>query len=81
MKHNTTETRLAWTSHGETQRDLRRAIREMRGEQRRLRLGVTYENVTLGNNDESPNERGPPGLASLSHSTMIGLPRAALENA
>ncbi|GBP38440.1 hypothetical protein EVAR_23645_1 [Eumeta japonica] len=36
-----------------------------------LRLGVTYENVTLGNVTMSHRTR-----ACLSHSTMIGLPRA-----
>ncbi|GBO99865.1 hypothetical protein EVAR_74251_1 [Eumeta japonica] len=48
-----------------------------------LRLGVTYEKgVTLGNVTMSHRTRERPAecLASLSHSTMIGLPRAALEN-
>ncbi|GBP62525.1 hypothetical protein EVAR_44765_1 [Eumeta japonica] len=46
---------------------------------RRLRLGVTYEKgVTLGNVTMSHRTRERPAecLASLSHSTMIGLPRA-----
>ncbi|GBP44916.1 hypothetical protein EVAR_24831_1 [Eumeta japonica] len=45
----------------------------------RLRLGVTYEKgVTLGNVTMSHRTRERPAecLASLSHSTMIGLPRA-----
>ncbi|GBP11953.1 hypothetical protein EVAR_74570_1 [Eumeta japonica] len=45
----------------------------------RLRLGVTYEkSVTLGNVTMSHRTRERPAecLASLSHSTMIGLPRA-----
>ncbi|GBP15575.1 hypothetical protein EVAR_5278_1 [Eumeta japonica] len=49
----------------------------------RLRLGVTYEKgVTLGNVTMSHRTRERPAecLASLSHSTMIGLARAALEN-
>ncbi|GBP75147.1 hypothetical protein EVAR_42390_1 [Eumeta japonica] len=49
---------------------------------RMLRLGVTYEkSVTLGNVTMSHRTRERPAecLASLSHSTMIGLPRA-LEN-
>ncbi|GBP70827.1 hypothetical protein EVAR_54341_1 [Eumeta japonica] len=44
-----------------------------------LRLGVTYEkSVTLGNVTMSHRTRERPAecLASLSHSTMIGLPRA-----
>ncbi|GBP44834.1 Protein tipE [Eumeta japonica] len=44
-----------------------------------LRLGVTYEKgVTLGNVTMSHRTRERPAecLASLSHSTMIGLPRA-----
>ncbi|GBP95404.1 hypothetical protein EVAR_69933_1 [Eumeta japonica] len=47
----------------------------------RLRLGVTYEKgVTLGNVTMSHRTRGgPPNALRLSHSTMIGLPRA-LEN-
>ncbi|GBP55840.1 hypothetical protein EVAR_38437_1 [Eumeta japonica] len=41
---------------------------------RMLRLEVTLKKC---NDDESPNERGPPNaLSALSHSTMIGLPRA-----
>ncbi|GBP32724.1 hypothetical protein EVAR_18876_1 [Eumeta japonica] len=50
---------------------------------RALRLGVTYEkSVTLGNVTMSHRTRERPAecLASLSHSTMIGLPRAAREN-
>ncbi|GBP54656.1 hypothetical protein EVAR_35918_1 [Eumeta japonica] len=46
---------------------------------RSLRLGVTYEKgVTLGNVTMSHRTRERPAecLASLSHSTMIGLPRA-----
>ncbi|GBP12349.1 Solute carrier organic anion transporter family member 4A1 [Eumeta japonica] len=46
---------------------------------KRLRLGVTYEKgVTLGNVTMSHRTRERPAecLASLSHSTMIGLPRA-----
>ncbi|GBP18961.1 hypothetical protein EVAR_78429_1 [Eumeta japonica] len=46
---------------------------------RTLRLGVTYEKgVTLGNVTMSHRTRERPAecLASLSHSTMIGLPRA-----
>ncbi|GBP19746.1 hypothetical protein EVAR_8906_1 [Eumeta japonica] len=47
----------------------------------RLRLGVTLKSVTLGNVTMSHRtERGPPNALRLSHSTMIGLPRAALEN-
>ncbi|GBP73464.1 hypothetical protein EVAR_53892_1 [Eumeta japonica] len=45
----------------------------------KLRLGVTYEKgVTLGNVTMSHRTRERPAecLASLSHSTMIGLPRA-----
>ncbi|GBP39280.1 hypothetical protein EVAR_20507_1 [Eumeta japonica] len=47
-----------------------------------LRLGVTLKSVTLGNVTMSHRTRERPAecLASLSHSTMIGLPRAALEN-
>ncbi|GBP79140.1 hypothetical protein EVAR_100102_1 [Eumeta japonica] len=36
-----------------------------------LRLGVTYENVTLGNVTMSHRTRGPPNALRLSHSTMI----------
>ncbi|GBP68284.1 hypothetical protein EVAR_57610_1 [Eumeta japonica] len=49
------------------------------GYRNRLRLGVTYEkSVTLGNVTMSHRTRERPAecLASLSHSTMIGLPRA-----
>ncbi|GBP40732.1 hypothetical protein EVAR_26395_1 [Eumeta japonica] len=44
----------------------------------RLRLGVTLKSVTLGNVTMSHRTRESPPecLASLSHSTMIGLPRA-----
>ncbi|GBP71630.1 hypothetical protein EVAR_53113_1 [Eumeta japonica] len=47
-----------------------------------LRLGVTYEKgVTLGNVTMSHRTRERPAeCLALSHSTMIGLPRAALEN-
>ncbi|GBP69320.1 hypothetical protein EVAR_49607_1 [Eumeta japonica] len=56
---------------------------ELRNIKSTLRLGVTYEKgVTLGNVTMSHRTRERPAecLASLSHSTMIGLPRAALEN-
>ncbi|GBP49587.1 hypothetical protein EVAR_97884_1 [Eumeta japonica] len=45
--------------------------------ERGLRLGVTYEKgVTLGNVTMSHRQERPANhLASLSHSTMIGLPR------
>ncbi|GBP48837.1 hypothetical protein EVAR_8445_1 [Eumeta japonica] len=45
----------------------------------KLRLGVTLKSVTLGNVTMSHRTRERPAecLASLSHSTMIGLPRAA----
>ncbi|GBP55215.1 hypothetical protein EVAR_36798_1 [Eumeta japonica] len=42
--------------------------------------GSHFESVTLGNVTMSHRERGPPNALRLSHSTMIGLPRAALEN-
>ncbi|GBP48550.1 hypothetical protein EVAR_38523_1 [Eumeta japonica] len=42
-----------------------------RSDFRLLRLGVTYENVTLGTCDESPNERKARRMPRLSHSTMI----------
>ncbi|GBP44187.1 hypothetical protein EVAR_31631_1 [Eumeta japonica] len=46
-----------------------------------LRLGVTYEkSVTLGNVTMSHRTERPAECPCLSHSTMIGLPRAALEN-
>ncbi|GBP87111.1 hypothetical protein EVAR_59768_1 [Eumeta japonica] len=46
-----------------------------------LRLGVTYENVTLGNVTMSHRTREARRMPCVSlHSTMIGLPRAALEN-
>ncbi|GBP71431.1 hypothetical protein EVAR_88589_1 [Eumeta japonica] len=41
-----------------------------------LRLGVTLKSVTLGNVTMSHRTRGPPNALRLSHSTMIGLPRA-----
>ncbi|GBP65749.1 hypothetical protein EVAR_44394_1 [Eumeta japonica] len=45
--------------------------------QTELRLGVTLKSVTLGNVTMSHRTREPAEcLASLSHSTMIGLPRA-----
>ncbi|GBP32628.1 hypothetical protein EVAR_25989_1 [Eumeta japonica] len=48
---------------------------------KQLRLGVTYEKgVTLGNVTMSHRTREAPNALRLSHSTMIGLPRAALEN-
>ncbi|GBP98259.1 hypothetical protein EVAR_102517_1 [Eumeta japonica] len=53
--------------------------RSSRDRSRGLRLGVTYEKgVTLGNVTMSHRTRERPAecLASLSHSTMIGLPRA-----
>ncbi|GBP19638.1 hypothetical protein EVAR_75610_1 [Eumeta japonica] len=37
------------------------------------------KSVTLGNVTMSHRTRGPPNALRLSHSTMIGLPRAALE--
>ncbi|GBP29830.1 hypothetical protein EVAR_94670_1 [Eumeta japonica] len=51
---------------------------------RSRRSGCGWESlmksVTLGNVTMSHRERPAECLASLSHSTMIGLPRAALEN-
>ncbi|GBP04264.1 hypothetical protein EVAR_73414_1 [Eumeta japonica] len=44
-----------------------------------LRLGVTLKSVTLGNVTMSHRTREARRMR-LSHSTMIGLPRAALEN-
>ncbi|GBP89390.1 hypothetical protein EVAR_100161_1 [Eumeta japonica] len=38
------------------------------------------KSVTLGNVTMSHRTRGPPNALRLPHSTMIGLPRAALEN-
>ncbi|GBP28029.1 hypothetical protein EVAR_83660_1 [Eumeta japonica] len=45
-----------------------------------LRLGVTLKSVTLGNVTMSHRTREAANALRLSHSTMIGLPRAALEN-
>ncbi|GBP81717.1 hypothetical protein EVAR_59656_1 [Eumeta japonica] len=42
----------------------------------RLRLGVTLKSVTLGNVTMSTETREPADALRLSHSTMIGLPRA-----
>ncbi|GBP35394.1 hypothetical protein EVAR_20767_1 [Eumeta japonica] len=56
-----------------------RAQARLAGRVALLRLGVTYEKgVTLGNVTMSHRTRERPAecLASLSHSTMIGLPRA-----
>ncbi|GBP19919.1 hypothetical protein EVAR_11309_1 [Eumeta japonica] len=56
-------------------------LRNFGGGKGPLRLGVTLKSVTLGNVTMSHRTREPAEcLASLSHSTMIGLPRAALEN-
>ncbi|GBP46147.1 hypothetical protein EVAR_26592_1 [Eumeta japonica] len=44
----------------------------------RLRLGVTLKSVTLGNVTMS-HRRERPAEWSLSHSTMIGLPRSTRE--
>ncbi|GBP92483.1 hypothetical protein EVAR_67538_1 [Eumeta japonica] len=38
--------------------------------------GSHFESVTLGNVTMSHRTRGPPNALRLSHSTMIGLPRA-----
>ncbi|GBP64188.1 hypothetical protein EVAR_35577_1 [Eumeta japonica] len=61
-------------------RATRRQMSRPRQPRSRLRLGVTMKSVTLGNVTMSHRTRGPPNALRLSHSTMIGLPRAQLEN-
>ncbi|GBP76287.1 hypothetical protein EVAR_28915_1 [Eumeta japonica] len=52
-------------------------LRDLVVEIEMLRLGVTLKSVTLGNVTMSHRTRErPPNALRLSHSTMIGLPRA-----